>query len=69
MKYEFGNYLASLRKKAGLSQDELGEQLGIGGKSISKWERGLSFPRIKLIYQISKIFNVTCDEILEKVCS
>ncbi len=68
VKYDFGKYLAYLRKKNGLSQEKLGEKLGISGKSISKWERGLTFPNIKIIYQISGIFHVTCDEILEKIC-
>ena len=45
--------IAEKRKAIGLTQDELGAMLGISGKAVSKWERGLSKP---------------CEEHAEKLC-
>lgn len=53
-----GHFIAKLRKKKGLTQDELGNMLGISGKSVSKWERGLNMPDISLIYKLSEVFDV-----------
>ncbi len=62
----FGKYIAYLRKKIGLTQEQLGEMLGISGKSVSKWERGITFPSVFLLKKLSKIMKVSCDELLEK---
>ena len=67
MKYnDFGNYIANLRRKVGLTQEQLGEMLGISGKSVSKWERGITFPNIFLLKKLSEILEISCDELLEK---
>ena len=39
-----GKLIAEKRKEKGLTQDALGAMLGISGKAVSKWERGLSQP-------------------------
>ena len=39
-----GKMIAEKRKEKGLTQDALGAMLGISGKAVSKWERGLSQP-------------------------
>ena len=39
-----GKMIAERRRARGLTQDELGAKLGISGKAVSKWERGLSKP-------------------------
>ena len=39
-----GKMIAEKRKERGMTQDELGKMLGISGKAVSKWERGLSNP-------------------------
>lgn len=53
-----------LRKKQGLSQEELAERLTVSRQSISKWEQGLSQPEIEKVLQLSKIFGVTTDQLL-----
>lgn len=59
-----GRFIARLRKKKGLTQDELGNMLGISGKSVSKWERGLNMPDISLIYKLSEVFDVDLNQLL-----
>lgn len=39
-----GKMIAEKRKEKGLTQDALGAMLGISGKAVSKWERGLAQP-------------------------
>ena len=39
-----GKMIAERRRERGMTQDELGAMLGISGKAVSKWERGLSKP-------------------------
>lgn len=59
-----GKFIAEMRKKKGLTQSDLGEALGLSGKAISKWERGINAPDISLLTQLSKILQVSITEIL-----
>lgn len=42
------NKIIELRKKAGLSQEELAEKLGVSRQSVSKWEMAQSTPDLNL---------------------
>ena len=53
--------LAELRKDRGWTQAELAEKLGYSGKSVSKWERGEALPDLKVLYQMSELFDVSLD--------
>ena len=53
------------RKKAGWSQEELAERLGVTRQSVSKWEGAQSVPDIEKILQMSRIFGVTTDYLLK----
>ena len=57
--------IVSLRKKAGWSQEDLAEKLGVTRQSVSKWEGAQSVPDIEKILQISKLFGVTTDYLLK----
>ena len=57
--------IISLRKKAGWSQEELAEQLGVSRQSVSKWEGAQSMPDMEKILQLSKLFGVTTDYLLK----
>lgn len=62
---EIGNKIAELRKKKGLSQEELAEKVGVARQTISKWELGETSPDIKQSKELSKIFNVSLDELTD----
>lgn len=53
--------IKSLRIEKGLSQKQLGKLLGISDRAVSKWEKGLSKPSIKNLFELSEIFNISTD--------
>lgn len=57
--------IIELRKKAGWSQEELAEKLGVSRQSVSKWEGAQSTPDLNRILQMSKIFGVSTDYLLK----
>ena len=57
--------IVSLRKKAGWSQEELAEQLGVTRQSVSKWEGAQSIPDMDKVVQMSRLFGVTTDYLLK----
>lgn len=61
---KIGNLIAKLRREKGLTQQELGDMVGIGFRAVSKWERGITMPDISLINELSKILGITSDELL-----
>ncbi len=64
-KETFGNMVAALRKKKGMTQLELAEKMGVTDKAVSKWERDLSFPDVNTIPKLAEFFNVTVDELIQ----
>ena len=57
--------IIELRKKAGWSQEELAEQLGVTRQSVSKWEGAQSVPDMEKVVQMSRLFGVTTDFLLK----
>lgn len=57
--------IIELRKKAGFSQEELAEKMGVSRQSISKWEGALSIPDLDKILLLSEIFGVSTDYLLK----
>lgn len=61
-----GKFLTKLRLDKNLKQSDLAKMIGYSDKSISKWERGVCFPKnTKVLIQLAEIFNVSLDEILQ----
>lgn len=60
-----GEKLQSLRKQSGLSQEQLSSQLTVSRQAISKWELDSSLPDTENIIQLSKLFNVSIDYLLD----
>ena len=61
---EFNEKLQELRKKKGLTQEELAEVLFVSRTAISKWESGRGYPNIDSLKAIAKFFGTTIDELL-----
>lgn len=61
---EIGNKIQELRKKENLSQEQLAEKIGVARQTISKWELGETSPDLKEAKELSKIFNVSLDELV-----
>ena len=59
--------LSALRKKNGLTQLELAQKLNYSDKAVSKWENGESAPTVEVLYEISKLYNVSLDSIVGQV--
>ena len=55
----------SLRRKNGLSQEQLAEKIGVSRQAISKWEGGLSTPELEKLRALSECFQITIDELTE----
>ena len=66
MRYEinFSKNLVFYRKKQNLTQQALADKIGYSAKSVSKWESAKGFPSIQTVIEISKILNVSLDELL-----
>ena len=61
---EFGNKLLELRKKENLSEEALAEKLNVTRQTISKWELNETSPDLKQALLISKLFNISLDELV-----
>lgn len=61
----FGETLQSLRKKQGLTQEALGEQLHVTRQTVSNWETGKNYPDLELLVALSNLFNVSLDILLK----
>ncbi|MBQ8960093.1 MAG: helix-turn-helix transcriptional regulator [Ruminococcus sp.] len=57
--------IIDLRKKAGLSQEELAEQLGVSRQAVSKWESAQSTPDLDRIIKLSQLFGVSTDYLVK----
>lgn len=63
MTIEIANRLIELRKRKGLSQEELAEKLGISRQAVSKWERAESGPDVDNAILLSRLYNISLDEL------
>ena len=61
---KFADKVLDLRKRAGLTQEELAEKLVVSRQAISRWEMGLAVPDASNLLQISQLFKVTVDYLI-----
>lgn len=59
-----GSLIKSLRKRAGLTQNELALRIGVGNKTVSKWEQGRGIPDISILPRLSLELDVDIESIL-----
>ena len=64
MNIKIADKLIELRKKNGLSQEQLAEKLGLSRQAVSKWERAEASPDTDNLICLSKIYNISLDELL-----
>ena len=57
----FAEKLLKLRKREGLSQEELASRLEVSRQAVSRWELGTAMPDAPKLYQLSRVFGVTAD--------
>ena len=63
----FNEKLIELRKSKGLSQDELGQKLGVSRQTISKWELAQSYPDFQRLILISDYFGLSLDALVKDI--
>lgn len=59
-----GNNIAALRKKRGITQEALANEIGVSPQAVSKWENNTSCPDVSLLPDIAKYFGVSIDALL-----
>lgn len=64
MNIEIANRLVDLRKKSGLSQEELATKLGLSRQAVSKWERAEASPDTDNLICLAKLYGVSLDDLL-----
>lgn len=69
-KKDFGKYIADKRREQGLTQEELANQLYVVSTTVSKWERGITYPDITVITNLCKALKISeheffmaCDDV------
>ncbi|MGN0484880.1 MAG: helix-turn-helix domain-containing protein [Lachnospiraceae bacterium] len=62
---KIGILISELRKEKHLTQEQLGEKLGVSQKSISRWETGRNMPDISLLKPLSVELGITVSELIE----
>ena len=68
---QIGKFIAELRKEQSLTQEQLGEKLGVTNKTVSRWENGNYLPPADILLAMSQMFGVRldnrkCKRVLEK---
>lgn len=61
---KIGAFLSELRKEKNLTQNELGEKIGVTNKTVSRWENGNYLPPVEMLQILSKFYDVSINEIL-----
>ena len=61
----FAEKLARLRRRDGLSQEALAEQLGVSRQAVSRWEQGTALPDAAKLLPCARLFRVSVDWLLD----
>lgn len=62
---KFNEKIIMLRKNQNLSQEDLGNELGVARQTISKWELGETTPEMDKLIKMSEIFEITLDDLIK----
>src|SRR5690554_5815603 len=64
MKTSFAKKFSEQRKLKGFTQEQISERLNVSPQAVSKWENDISYPDITLLSEISKLLDISIDELL-----
>ena len=64
MENKLGKVISNLRKEKGITQKDLADALNISDKAVSRWECGTSRPTLEMMFQISKYFNISYNDLI-----
>ncbi len=65
MNMNIGNKIKELRKKRGITQEQLANSIGVSFQAVSKWETGITLPDIALAPVLATYFEVSMDELFD----
>ena len=60
------NGLKERRIKAGLTQQEVGDRIGVGTSTVGMWESGANQPRARTLIALAKLFGCSIDDLLRE---
>lgn len=61
---DFGAQIKKLRSSRDLTQEKLAQELNVSRQTISSWENNRNLPDLEMVVQISKIFNLSLDQLI-----
>lgn len=61
---QIGKFLSELRREHHLTQEQLGEKLGVTNKTVSRWETGSYMPPADMLLTLSGFYGISINEIL-----
>ena len=62
---KIGSFLKELRRQKAITQEQLAEELGVSGRTVSRWETGSNMPDISLLTEIADFYDVSIPEIID----
>ena len=60
---KIGNQIAKYRKERHITQEQLGETVGVTNRTVSKWEQGISMPSVDLVPRIASALRISLDQL------
>lgn len=62
---KIGSFLRELRKEKSLTQEQLAEQFGVSGRTVSRWENGNNMPDISMLVEMAEFYDIDIREIID----
>ena len=59
-----GNNIKRIRQNKGVTQEQLGDSIGVSGQAVSKWENGSALPDIQVLPKLADYFGISIDELM-----
>lgn len=56
--------IKKMRVQRNMTQEELGEKLGVSRSTVTQWELGVNKPRADMLVKLSRLFNCSIDDLL-----